>query len=296
MAGQQPRFRAVAEFLRRCRKRITPEQAGVSRGRRQRGPGLRREQVAQLAGISETWYARLEQGREHGVSVQVLHSLADALRLELPEREYLLTLTTAHDEAPSPSEESLASLARLMRALDDLPSMVVDACWDVLVWSRAASRLFPSLDTLPPARRNALWLVFAEPEVGQMASDWEGQARAMVAQFRLAWARHVEHPRFDELVADLSLHSSEFACWWGEHDVRARLTRYRVYEHPIVGRLDVERHVLRILDPAELWQVMFVPVPGTESAARLRRLTTDCLAALGTIVTAISIGLAGQVA
>ena len=143
------RFRVVADFLRRCRERTTPAQVGLTAGRRQRVRGLRREQVAQLAGISETWYARLEQGRERGVSVQVLHSIADALNLEPVEREYLLTLVTATRAAPRPTDETLAALQHFADCLDAMPAFVVGPRWDILVWNRATSLLFGNLDVMP---------------------------------------------------------------------------------------------------------------------------------------------------
>jgi transcriptional regulator with XRE-family HTH domain len=272
------RFRAVAEFLRRCRERTTPDQVGLTAGRRQRLHGLRREQVAQLAGISETWYARLEQGRERGVSSLVLHSLADALRLETVEREYLIALASSTDPTPLPTEESLAALQRFVSCLDTMPALVLGARWDILVWNPIASLLFGGLDALPPARRNILWLVFGTPSLRTMLDDWEAQAHETLAQFRLAWARHLDEPRFTELIDDLSAHSPELARWWAEHDVRHRLSRQRSYVHPTIGKLVLEMHVFRVYDPAELWLVTFAPLPGTGTAERLSGLVEQSLA------------------
>jgi len=266
------RFRAVAEFLRRCRERTTPDRVGLTAGRRQRLHGLRREQVAQLAGISETWYARLEQGRERGVSSVVLHSLADALQLEPIEREYLLTLSREAPPAPPPTDESLAALQRFVSCLDIMPAFVVGPRWDILVWNRATSVLFGDLDAVPDSRRNVLWLLFDAPGLVATSDDWESQAHAALAQFRLSWARHLEQPQFTALIDDLSAHSPLVARWWAEHDVRARLSRHRAYVHPVIGRLEVERHVFRVHDAAELWQITYTPTSGTGTAERLRAL------------------------
>ena len=105
-----------------------------------------------------------------------------------------------------------------------------------------------------------------------MTEDWDVQARATLAQFRLSWARHLDQPRFVELVESLSAHSSQLAAWWAEHDVRPRPSRRRSYAHPIAGRIEFELHVSRVHDPAELWQVVFTPVPETGTADRLRQL------------------------
>jgi transcriptional regulator with XRE-family HTH domain len=279
------RFREVADFLRRCRERTTPAQVGLTAGRLQRVSGLRREQVAQLAGISETWYARLEQGRERGVSGQVLHSIADALGLEPVEREYLLALAVAAQIAPPPTDETLAALRRFASCLDAMPAFVVGPRWDILVWNRAASLLLGDLDTMPEERRNVLWLVFDNPALVAMIEDWEDQARATLAQFRLSWARHLNQPRFAELVDTLSARSPELARWWAEHDVRPRLSRRRSYVHPLVGRLEIELHVFRVHDPAELWQVTFAPVPETGTAELLRQLVRQGCAGLRQVVS-----------
>jgi transcriptional regulator with XRE-family HTH domain len=286
------RFRVVADFLRRCRERTTPAKVGLTAGRLQRVPGLRREQVAQLAGISETWYARIEQGRERGVSVQVLLSIADGLGLEPIEREYLLALATPADAAPEPSDETVAALRRFVDSLGTMPAFVVGPCWDVLVWNRATGVLFGDLDALPEERRNVLWLVFANQALAAMTKDWEEQARATLAQFRLSWARHLDQPRFVELVESLSAHSSQLAAWWAEHDVRPRPSRRRSYTHPVVGALELELHVFRVHDPAELWQVVFTPVPETGTAERFRQLLERNAPRLLTVLSAASSAIA----
>jgi transcriptional regulator with XRE-family HTH domain len=266
------RFRALADFLRRCRVRTAPERVGLTAGRRQRLAGLRREQVAQLAGISEAWYARLEQGREHGVSRQVLHGIADALRLEPVERTYLFALAGGPGALSEPTDTTLATLSQLLRCLDTVPALIAGPRWDILLWNRAAGALYGGLDTLPKEHRNVLWLTFGSPLVLSMVDDWERQARALIAQFRLAWAHHLEEPAFGALVETLSACSPHFAAWWAEHDVRPALVRERTYHHPLVGRLFLDLHLARVHDPAVLWQAILTPQPATGTEARLRQL------------------------
>jgi transcriptional regulator with XRE-family HTH domain len=285
------RFREIADFLRRCRARTTPEQVGLTAGRRQRLTGLRREQVAQLAGISEAWYARLEQGSEHGVSGQVLNSVADALRLEPVERGYLLALAADARLLPEPDEETLTGLRQLVDCLDAVPAFVVGPRWDILVWNRAAGALY-GLEAMPADRRNVLWLLFGSPHVAAMTDDWEAQARATVAEFRLAWARHLEQPCFTELISELSAHAPLFGEWWLEHDVRATLARRRTYRHPVVGCLQVNMHLMRVHNPAELWQVIVTPQPGTGADARLRQLVKLSYGTLASILCSASAAMA----
>jgi transcriptional regulator with XRE-family HTH domain len=269
---REARFRDIADFLSRCRKRTTPGQVGLTAGLRQRLRGLRREQVAQLAGISETWYSRLEQGRQRGVSHQVLNSIATALQLDPVEREYLLLLASEPRPVRQPTADVLHSLQQFVESQELVPAFVLGPRWDILVWNQAASSLFGDLGRLPAGRRNVLWLVFGTPVVAQMVGDWEPQARATLAQFRLSWARHRDQREFSELVQALSAASPEFRRWWVDHDVRPRPARRRAYEHPVAGRLEVEMQLFRVHDEAELWYVVFAPVAGSGTQARLREL------------------------
>ena len=116
-----------------------------------------------------------------------------------------------------------------------MPAFVVGPRWDILVWNRATSLLFGDLDVMSEEQRNVLWLVFSHSALAAMSEDWDVQARATLAQFRLSWARHLDQPRFVELVESLSAHSFQLAAWWAQHDVRPRLSRRRSYAHPIAG-------------------------------------------------------------
>lgn len=278
------RFQELADFLRKCRARTSPKDVGLVPGRRQRLPGLRREQVAQLASISEAWYARLEQGSERGVSAQVLHAVADAIHMEPVEREYLLRLAGGPHRPPEASAETLAALDRLVGCIGSVPAFVVGPRWDILVWNQAASALYGGLEALPAERRNVLWLVFGTPDVAAMTDDWTAQARATVAQFRLSWAHSLEDPCYEALVAELCAQSELFGRWWADHDVRPALARQRTYRHPAVGCLQVEMHLFRVHDPAELWQVIVAPQPGTGTDARLRQLIARTCTALTTVL------------
>ena len=156
-----------------------------------------------------------------------------------------------------------------------MPGLVVGSRWDILAWNRAAEVLFGGLAALPEERRNVLWLIFGNPLLSGMIEDWPTQARAILAQFRLSWARHLHQPSFSDLIDELSAASPELAAWWAEHDVRPRLSRRRSYVHPTAGPLEIDLHVFRVHDGSELWQVVFAPVPGTGTRERLRRLIDE---------------------
>ncbi|MER7989399.1 helix-turn-helix transcriptional regulator [Streptomyces noursei] len=242
------RRRALAEFLRARRERITPQQAGVLAGPRRRTPGLRREEVAQLSGVSVTWYTWLEQARDIGVSRQVLASLARALMLSPVEQRHLYALAGAlpperpTDAGPGPA------LQRLVDALDPQPAYLLDANWDLVAWNRAEAGLIGDPGRLPPEERNLLRIVFTDPAMRTLLDDWEGQARDLVAQFRADAGERFGDPRFDRLTRELALQSAEFATWWEAHHLADLGTSRRTFRHPRAGTLTFDYVKLAALD------------------------------------------------
>jgi transcriptional regulator with XRE-family HTH domain len=222
------RQRELADFLRRSRERIGPAEAGlrVATARR-RTPGLRREELAALAGISVDWYIRLEQGRAERPSPSVLDALARALRLSADERAHLYAL--ARVERPpldhAPGEVVDPSLERVLRSLSDsIPAYVLGRRWDILAWNRGACELLVDFDAVHPERRNLLELTFLDETMRSRFVDWETVARYTLANFRGTVGRHLDLPEVQRLVGRLSDTDPQFATWWRLHEVEEKTT------------------------------------------------------------------------
>src|SRR5918999_3918815 len=202
------RRRELADFLRRRRAEIGPADAGLpdATGRR-RTPGLRREELAALAGISIEWYIRLEQGRAERPSPSVLDALARALRLSTDERAHLYALARGERPPLGQARDEVvdASLERVLRSLqDDVPAYILGRRWDVLAWNRGAGELLVDFDAVPPARRNLIELTFLDERMRNRYADWEAVARYTLANFRASVGRHLGLPEVQQLVGHLS--------------------------------------------------------------------------------------------
>ncbi|MEU3574223.1 helix-turn-helix transcriptional regulator [Kitasatospora sp. NPDC036755] len=235
----------LAHFLRTRRARLTPEAAGLPRTSTRRLNGLRRAEVATLAGISPEYYTRLEQGRQRRPSPDVLDALAGALQLDADARRHLHRLATdspAHRAgpvvrtAPGVPEATL----RLLDSLTPWPAHVVTPMRDILAWNDAEAWLLLDYAELPSAQRNFAWFVFCDPRAPRLLTDWEKTARGNVHRLRHALAADPHDERGSRLVADLTAHSSRFAEFWEEHDVRGPATGTHGFRHPRAGRLDLD--------------------------------------------------------
>jgi transcriptional regulator with XRE-family HTH domain len=194
--GTDLRRRELAAFLRSRRERIGPEQVGLPPTRRRRTPGLRREEVAQLAGVGVTWYTWLEQGRDINPSAQVLDAVARTLRLDTHERSHLFTLAGLPDTAIATIAlecDALCPTAQLLLdQLEPFPACVVNARWDLLAFNRAYASIFDGLETMPIEDRNCLWLAFTDPSWRAAIVDWEEGVARLVAQYRAAMAEYID--------------------------------------------------------------------------------------------------------
>ena len=259
----------LAEFLRARREATRPEQVGLPSARGRRTPGLRREEVAMLAGVSLTWYTWLEQGRRINASDDVLLAIGRALRLDDAGLDHLLSLTepgTATVDAPT---EPPSALARLLDALMPAPAYVLGPRWEFVGWNAAQARLYPRIAELEPPRRNLLWVLFADPATRDLIVDWDIHARQALAEFRAGTTALRGDDRFAELVARLQGASGEFAAWWPEHDVSGFETRIRRFRHPAAGLLTFEYQQLAPVEWPTLRITCQLPVPGDDSAERL---------------------------
>jgi hypothetical protein len=279
---------ALAEFLRMRRASLTPAAVGLPAGVRRRTPGLRREEVAQLANIGTAWYTALEQGRDIRPSVGVLESLADALCLTPDERQHLFLLAGQPLPVQPPTSEETVSPA-LRRLLDDLdpdPACVLGRYWDYLYWNRAAAAVFTLVDAPPPYPRNFVWRLFVDPRARR--PGWEDVARTVLAQFRAASARYPGDPRFAVLIGDLERASPEFRAWWPRHDVLGDLDCRKKILHPVVGCLVLDRTTLQVPTAPDLTLMVYTPVPETDTACKLQHLVALSVAASGAAATAPS--------
>ena len=241
IGADEVRRAELGSFLRSRRERITPEQVGLRASRRRRTPGLRREEVAQLAGVGVTWYTWLEQGRDINASAQVLDAIARTLLFDAYERTHLFTLAGAADTTIAAECQALPPTAQLLLdRLEPYPSCVVNGRYDLLGYNRIWASGFPGLDQVPLGDRNMLWLLFTHSQWRKVVVDWDDTAARMVALYRAAMAEHVAEPAWKELIARLHRASPEFAAVWARHDVQAPENKVKRIQHPTAGLLSLD--------------------------------------------------------
>src|SRR4051794_2800641 len=259
----------LSDFLKSRRARISPASVGLPSRARRRTPGLRREEVADLAGVGVTWYTWLEQGRDIRVSADVLASIARALQLEPAERAHLFRLA---GHAPPVTESAGAGISpRLQRVLDHwdpFPAHVAGRRRDVLAWNRA-SELINGWSSVPEDKRNLLWFVFQVPTMRRLLVDWEHEAALSVAAFRAEAGGGVGEPVYQALITELLAASPAFAAIWARQDVRGRQEGVKRFQHPKLGRFDLEFTAFQIAEQPSLRLYLYSPADG-QSETKLR--------------------------
>jgi transcriptional regulator with XRE-family HTH domain len=248
--------RELAAFLRSRRERLQPADAGLQPGGRRRTPGLRREEIAQLSGVSLTWYTWLEQARDITVSRQVLETLARTLQLTSAETRHLLGL--AGERLP-PDEPLSATLLRMVEELEPNPAYLRSPCLDLLAWNRAEAAFIGDPATLPVHKRNVLWLTFVDPAMRYLLVDWAPQARRLLGQYRAAAGQHAGDPRFTELTTALREASPEFREWWELHDIAGFPPAHQLFEHPSAGRLSFDYVKLASDETPDVRLIAYLP-------------------------------------
>ncbi|MEU1473518.1 helix-turn-helix transcriptional regulator [Streptomyces sp. NPDC005761] len=268
----------LGEFLRSRRARLRPEELGLpDYGGRRRVPGLRREELARLAGVSVDHYVRLEQGRTLHFSEAVLDAVARALRLDAVERAHLYRLARPWPgpgqtaEAPGP-QQVRPGLRRLLDSAGDVPAYIVGRNTDVLAWNSLAAALITDFGALPPRQRNKARLVFRDEGMRSLYADWQGKAADVVAYLRLDAARHPADPATAELIDELSASSPEFRELWAEHRLKDKTHGRYAYLHPVVGRLDLGFETLRLPDDPDQALIAYTVEEGSASETALRLL------------------------
>ncbi|AEW92826.1 MULTISPECIES: helix-turn-helix transcriptional regulator [Streptomycetaceae] len=263
----------LAAFLRSRRERLDPYDLGLPpRRQARRTPGLRREDVAELAGVSVDYVVRLEQGRGTRPSADVVEALARALRLTPAERAYLFNLAGQRPStADKPATTAPPPLARLVTDLSPLPAMLMNHRFDILAWNPEMTRLLLDFDTLPSARRNAMWLCLMHPRIRALYADRERVVREGVAHLRTAWAAHPEDRPLTDLIAELLTGDEEFAWLWGERDIKVNGRGDKVMRHPDAGVITVRFEVLVPLEDPDQRLLVF-RAADDESRSALERL------------------------
>ncbi|WP_380283249.1 helix-turn-helix domain-containing protein [Kitasatospora purpeofusca] len=270
----------LSDFLRSRRARLRPADVGLpDYGGRRRVPGLRREELAQLAGVSTAYYVRLEQGHGANVSAAVLDAIARALRLDPAEHDHLRRITqparrgAGRARAARP-QRVRPELQQLLDAMDGVPAYVLGRRLDVIAWNRLGNALIGDVATLPPEQRNLAWLVFLDRSARELYLDWEAKATDLVGMLRLEAGRDPDDPRLASLIGELCVKSEDFRRLWAAHDVRDKGHGVKELHHPVVGRLTLRYETFRPAGDADQVLVAYHADPGSPSAESLRLLAS----------------------
>lgn len=269
------RHHELASFLRSRREQISPEEAGIPRGRRRRTPGLRRGEVAMLAGMSLEWYTYLEQGRPIQVSSEVLGSLARVLKLSPDERRHLFTLAHLYD--PSETKRPLISVSRAMQNLLDqletTPAYILDKRMTVVAWNEAFTVVYGDYLGKSERQRNLVWITFASPDFRKLKGEhWEKAALHCLAQFRAGYGQNMEDGWWKEQIIELSMISPEFKEMWNRQEVLYAPDGHKVICHAIEGNMVFEYLSFQAIDSPELQMVLNMPAKSTDTAEKVKRL------------------------
>jgi transcriptional regulator with XRE-family HTH domain len=269
----------VREFLVTRRARLTPEQAGILSYGTRRVPGLRREEVAQLAGLSADYYTRVERGRTTGVSESVLEAIARALQLDDTERAHLFdiakpTPTRPGARAANQTEKVRPGLRLLLDSMSQVPAMIQGRRMDILAANQLGEALYLGFGTEPSRPRNMARFVFLDPRAPELFLNWERSGRDCVGMLRYAAGRHPEDRLLKELIGELSVRSPEFCRWWADHNVRKHSTGTKHFHHPIVGDLSVGFESLYVGDNLDQNLVAYTVEPNSPSAEALGLLAS----------------------
>ncbi|MGW0863983.1 MULTISPECIES: helix-turn-helix domain-containing protein [Streptomyces] len=275
--GGLDRRAELSEFLRTRRARLKPEDVGLPDFGRRRVPGLRREELAQLAGVSVAYYTRLEQGNGRNVSAEVLDAIARALRLSDAEHAHLTHLAKPKQHKKKPvarTQQVRPTLRHLLDSIETVPAYIVGRRSDILAWNRMAAALFGDWAELPAPERNWARLVFLRPEYHDLFVEWDRKAQDMVGYLRMDAGRHPDDPRLSALVGELSVKSEEFRRLWAAHDVKEKSFGVKRLRHPLVGDLTLSFETFRLVDEAEQSLITYHAEPDTPSAQALRLLAS----------------------
>jgi len=270
----------IREFLTSRRDRLTPQEAGLPDfGGRRRVKGLRREEVALLAGMSTEYYVRLERGNATGVSEAVLNGISRALRLDEAEHAHLYALVRAANQGadpgrrrgPSRPQQVRPNVQQLIEAMSSVPVFVQNGRLDAVATNRLGGALFSEMFVMPQRPMNAARFVFLDPRAQTFYRDWEGNARQIVALLRAEAGRSPYDRILSDLVGELATRSDLFRTLWGSHEVREHRTGVKSIHHPVVGDLDLTFEAMDLTSDRGLQLLAFSAAPGSPSHDALQR-------------------------
>ena len=274
--NHQTRLAALSAFLKAQRAKISPDTVGLPAGNRRRTPGLRREEVAQLAGVSATWYTWLEQGRDIQASASVLDGVASALKLTVDERKYLfsLALDTMQGVAPLTSEtpEISPSLSRILQELRTCPTIISDRRCRIVGWNRAASHVFLDFEQIPDERRNMIRLLFERKELKRLAVNWEQFVRGFLAIFRAYYGQYVEDEWYEEFLMEMTHAYSDFDRLWKMSEVSSAPQVLLEFRHAKAGKMLFHLTSLQVQGEGNLRCSIYTPAPDSPTEHKLKRL------------------------
>lgn len=254
-------------FLQARRAAVSPAAAGIpDTGARRRVPGLRREEVAALVGLSTDYYVRLEQGRGGRPSESVLEAIAAALLLDEPQREHLRHLAHPPHRRPRVTRDRLSASTRALVDTLTVPALVMTASTQVIGWNDLACAVFIDFGGRPVREQNTAWLLFRDADLADRHRNWEASARDTVGMLRMAAGRNPDDPELTALVGELSVHSSTFRHYWNQHHVHEKSTGMTQLRHPEVGDIDLDFIAWRTLATPNQTLVTYTPAPGSPSA------------------------------
>ncbi|MEC3248552.1 helix-turn-helix transcriptional regulator [Bacillus cereus] len=274
--NNKTRLEALSAFLKAKRAQISPESIGLSAGNRRRTPGLRREEVAQLAGVSTTWYTWLEQGRDIKVSTIVLDCISKALQLNNDETDYLYDLAFETNlEITSPKKDQSKLSSSLIRILDELtycPTIITDRHCHIVGWNPAAAYVFLDFAQIPNDQRNLIRLVFTRKELKALAVNWEHFVKGFLAIFRTYYGRYLDDEWYSQFIKEMSHSHSEFQDLWQESQVSKAPDMIIEFRHAKAGKMLFNLTSLQVQGDMDLRCSIYTPVEETDTENKLKRL------------------------
>jgi transcriptional regulator with XRE-family HTH domain len=276
----------LSEFLKSCRARLSPSTVGLPSAGRRRTPGLRREDVAALAGLSATWYTWLEQGRDVRASDRVLESLSRTLRLATEERDYLFSLAQSR---PAPLQaaridEVPDAVKRTLNALN-VPAEVITPRWDVIYWNSMVTRCFRDYGALAPERRNLIRILMTSPEYQEDPAEYEAMARRITAKLRVDYSQAGSDPGFDALIEEMTEISPMFRDLWRSPEICSRSEGVHLLKHPQLGGITFE-HTSYVVEGSPTLRVVIFAPHDPESATKVAKIAAGECAGRGAKATA----------
>lgn len=275
----EARLEALAVFLKTKRARLHPHMVGLPQGSRRRTPGLRREEVAQLAGVSTTWYTWLEQGRDIKVSASVLDAIAAALQLNTDERKYLydLALEAGFHAPPAPAEQTVIShsLQKIVQELRYCPAIISDRRCHIVGWNAAAAHVFMDFAELPHEQRNMIELLFTKKEFKSLAVNWEHFVKGFLAIFRAYYGQYVTDPWYAQFIQNMSQAYGEFNELWNQSEVSSGPEVLIEFRHAKAGKMLFDLTSLQVQGGIDLRCSIYTPNVESSTESKLQKLMED---------------------